>query len=1284
MKLIKRILSTLLAVTMILAALVAVFTVPVAAAEEQEGSPLDVEDYLTTEFKTPEDKLASLKFMYRDDTGRYELYADTVTGEVACLDTASGDILFTNPYDVASHSASDGIKEQILSQVLITYKRTSATDPSVLFSYTDAAKNGQIKVQKIKKGIRVEYTLGREDTNLLLPKLIMADDFENNILLPMREAIERGEFAQMDYDRLLNQWQLIDLNNDYSNPAIRFDLAKNTYPFLQDMATEVDGTVVYPAFYKFNDKTPTYRARQLEDQIKKYTAYSYEQLELDHARTKYESDAQIEPAFKLALEYYADENGMTVRLPSNGIRYDMTNFTLEDVTILPFIGAGQYTQGGYAFFPDGSGAIFDYETMNSTSVTPTGKVYGEDYGYSKLEGMKYEKIIRYPVLGSVSTERIYSFEDKRVSATVQSLDSFKAELEAAGAVNPVVTTTEYERGVFMILEAADSLSHLEIGGGLTEHRYCILQSSFNPKPKDTYHLDATGGSITVVSDRKYTGSLTLRFVMLTDASRMKGDATYYGTDWMDMAEAYRDYLSNNGVLEPIKDSEVQKDIPLYIESFGAVETQQTIATVPVYLMTPITTFDDVWTMYDTFSKANVKNINFKLTGFANGGMFYEVPSALKWEDVVGGKDGFKALVNKANEVNGKNDGSHLGLYPDFDFAYIQQDYLFDAVNLNDDAIKGVDNRYTDYRQYSPTEQTFFSFYQLALSPSRYSKFYTELLKNYEEYGVKTISIASLGTALNTDFDEEDPYNREDAKNFTASAFADIKEKGYDIMTDGGNAYTWKYADHILNVELDSSRRLEASASVPFIGTVLHGSIQFTGAPLNEEGDTNYALLRAIENGAGMYFLLSYQNTTEFKDFTTLSQYYSIRYDIWQEDVVKYYNQLNLALGDVQTKYIINHEFLSGERILDLDELEAAIADKLAQADKDQEESFNQYLNGEMNSVADAWGLLYGAKDAMVAILDKMETHNESVADLMTVPTDQLAAAVTALNDADTAKALAKAAEDAALADLDAAKEASTAEEGTEDPAVTAAQQAYDNAKQAHTDAQKVYDDALAALIAAINDAYKAVIALIDHKIALDQLKAEADALNLAIPQAITIVENTTVYDEGDPTHATLLAQMNAYKDELVNGAYYAAVHTAYSTYKAELDIKAETSVFQSAALENAKIFGDGEDAYVITDIEKIKKDCAAAVFTMESLTERYDALTLVIEEEDTSTSDKEENSYLVDNNKIVAVTYGKGDDAYKTFILNYNSYSVRVSYNGEIYTIGSGEYVVVTYSDSNS
>ena len=46
----------------------------------------------------------------------------------------------------------------------------------------------------------------------------------------------------------------------------------------------------------------------------------------------------------------------------------------------------------------------------------------------------------------------------------------------------------------------------------------------------------------------------------------------------------------------------------------------------------------------------------------------------------------------------------------------------------------------------------------------------------------------------------------------------------------------------------------------------------------------------------------------------LSKYYSVAFDIWLDDVVKYYNELNDAIADCQTSLITGHEFLVGERV----------------------------------------------------------------------------------------------------------------------------------------------------------------------------------------------------------------------------------------------------------------------------------------------------------------------------------------------------------------------------------
>jgi hypothetical protein len=75
------------------------------------------------------------------------------------------------------------------------------------------------------------------------------------------------------------------------------------------------------------------------------------------------------------------------------------------------------------------------------------------------------------------------------------------------------------------------------------------------------------------------------------------------------------------------------------------------------------------------------------------------------------------------------------------------------------------------------------------------------------------------------------------------------------------------------------------------------------------------------------------------------------------------------------------------------------------------------------------------------------------------------------------------------------------------------------------------------------------------------------------------------------------------------------------------------------------------------------------------------------EEEDDGAVEEEDTIYTSNNGNIVAVTYGgkNGNDqeAYKTFILNYNNYAVTVKYEvgGQvrIYTIPANEYVVVIH-----
>ncbi len=1032
MKKIFKSISMLLTVVMLLGSFAVLFTVntfaadtAVAAAETEDAAEETVVydvDHINDYFATPEEKLKTMTLIVEKSGAR--LYVDKVSGEVAYVNTLTGEKLFTNPYDVATSTGNDATKSEILSQIIVKFTDSEGQEKTFT-SFAEASMRNQIVVENIKNGVRVEYTIGRDQSKILVPRLISMDRFEEMIIAPLYEVFGEELYNPrssnrevFDVQKMMSYFMVYAVDKLELSDRDRVNI-ENTYGGLYDDLQSSDAQYAravkqYPIIdtmpvIVFDPDASETELTQAEEIITKYCpSYTYEELTYDHILTEYKSDDANPPVFRMALEYRIEADGLSVRLPANGIRFNESLYTPENIQVLPYMGAGNSAYEGYNFFPDGAGTLFDFQDLNTNQTRAvSGKVYGTDFAYHEVTGT-YQKTIRYPVFGIVEDTTYYTYTqynddgDQVLSEWTfpgNIVDAVKAYNEG-GSVNfckgqeskldsyllvvtgtdennqdvglgyydiisrdnTVETKTVEKRGFVCIIEEGDALASLTTyhAGALSD--YNTIKMEFTPRPKDSYNLAdsisvGSNDEWTVVSDRKYVGNYAMKYITLSetepDSDEDKTNGKY-DASWLGMAVAYRDYLTDRGVISKISDAEITKDnIPLYIETFGTIETTKRIMSIPVDVMTPLTTFENVKTMYDELSAQGMKNINFKLTGYANGGMAYTMPGKLKFEKAVGGNDGFKALLEEAENIN-ENADQNLGIYPDFDFAYTSNSAWFDGHSARKHNAQTIDGRYSSKRVYSATQQKYINYFEMLISPAYFAEFYNMLEENYaNKFGTTelNISVSTLGNALNSDFDEDEPYNREDSKEFTAEAFEHFDQTYTHVMTDGGNAYVWKYADHILDVSLESSRYNFSSEAVPFIGVVLHGSVRFAGEPLNMEGDLEYALLKAIENGASPYFILSYQNTQVLKSNVVLSQYYSIRYDIWSDDIVDSYNTLNGALADVQNKYIVGHQFINdGTRVPDADEL---LTDVLAayEAELDAERNAAEYLAKQLAQAA---------------------------------------------------------------------------------------------------------------------------------------------------------------------------------------------------------------------------------------------------------------------------------------------------------------------------------------------
>lgn len=881
------------------------------AAEEEEFNKWDSlqSAYMKTPYNSVEERIfaegrdlteesegkgliRSMFLVLISDDG-YALYADKSTGELVCLKLAKNEkgefykhpsyenkpiydlkgndayimaytgYWSTNPYTIGAISASTSIKAQLYSQLTIDF--TENAQGHTYHSFLEAALLNQIKVSNIKNGARVEYTVGQEAVKYLAPRFITAEKFE-----ALYKDVQAGCLAFYG-DQYEAQFYYEKFWARYT-PVSRYSTSDADY-----IKESIDK---FGTCYQTDPKITKKILKEIEEYLKKYTNYSYEQLELDHDETGYVATDKDPAVFKLAIEYTVDEFGLLIRCAAGNIRFDSGTFKLSNVFLLPYAGAGNTNNDGYALYPDGSGAIVDFsDTKGKTFITTT-TAYGQDYSYSTISGANNE-VARLPVFGMVEKET-------------------------------KIDGSETTHGYLAYVEEGESLANIILKSSGSTHIYLQTYTGFNPRPKDTYSLSGgistgTDAMWTVESKRKYTKNYKLRIFILEE-----GNSSYSA-----MANMLRDYLIGDGTLTSTDsyNSKVESgsdNIPLILETLGAIKSSKRVLGVPVATMKALTSFDDIKTsIIDTLKKPSkegvtaIDNIVVKLNGWLDGGLTYTVPTGVKVEKSVGGEKGFKDLVAYCKENDVK-------LFPDFDFTYSHKDELFDGFDPEDDLARTIDDRKAYKKQYSPIFQAYESSTLGVISANRMMSLYDRTYADYKKYGVGAISVSTLGQYLNSDFNPDNPLTREDAKVLINRLLTKVEEENGDVMLAGGNIFAVKYADYMLDIPLEDSKFKYATASIPFYSMVLHGTVDYSGTALNLAGDYQSAVLKTIESGASPYFVLALQNTSDLKNDVEFSKFYSVRYSIWLQDIYDTYNLLNAALKDVRCATIASHEFIDND------------------------------------------------------------------------------------------------------------------------------------------------------------------------------------------------------------------------------------------------------------------------------------------------------------------------------------------------------------------------------------
>ncbi len=901
----KRIIAAILAVVTIMSLFV--FPITISASDV---------NHMKDKFKSEQQKLDTMSYVMTSDDpdkdgdgdGVLELYVDTASGEMAIRNKLTGEITLTNPYNVTdtfldTNTIDKGIR---LSQVYINYfsKSSGLSSMKTMYSYNDSFVYDQVTVEKTSTGLHVYYIFGEVWGNYAVPLKISYSKLREKLL-------EKGVYNEDEPSRQnrYNVDEFIKSNFRVFNP---YDETQ-TESYINDMKAKYPECVETPFVYLNSSIYATTDAMEaLERKLKRanpdYFVVSGEgeektELENDMASLWTEEDRDTEkgnfplkeyPNFRLAVDYNLTNTGLEVVIDTRSISYDRDKYCLANISILPYFDFAykddETHDQGYLFLPDGSGVISRFDDIVSRGIggTLALPLYGSDYSYYQIE-IRNSEIATMPVFGLVNETNILK-------------DSTKIENSPA-------------TGFFGIIEEGDALA---IINAKIEPNYISIHPTFKYAEYDTYDIkdlftqnaNATK-QITVVSNKFYEGEYRTKYVLLSDDEAAKANG-FYGASYVEMARLYRDYLGKTSVSQSgeklfNKITNPKENVTLFLEAFGSIKAKDTFLTFPVTVDKELTTFEDILNIQDELSNEtnNINNISFILNGFYNGGLSSTYPTKIKWQRVLGGKKGVKELIAQAEQSD------EFSVSLDVNFSYSQGSKLFGGYSDKKYAVKTLDDRYTTKRAYYAATQTFERTSGVAVSAASFETLYQKFLKSISDYNFSSLATRTLGSDLNSDFDKDDYYTREEIKNQTELFLETMThgDRNFDLVLDTGNAYVMPYATSVLNAPLDSSKYTKTSQAVPFYGMVYHGTVEFAGGALNMEGDEDYMFLKALENGATLYYTIAKSNLEALKFDAEYSKYYSVQYDLLKDSIVKTYKEYNELMKDKQDQYIVDHRFI---------------------------------------------------------------------------------------------------------------------------------------------------------------------------------------------------------------------------------------------------------------------------------------------------------------------------------------------------------------------------------------
>lgn len=283
------------------------------------------------------------QYIIAENDGR-ALLLDQDTLRLGLMDMASGRAVYSNPEATAIESdVDDAVKNSILSQVEITYY-TMAQKVYTLSSYDSCVLKGQYALHTIENGVRIEYTLGEEETIDILPDAVSRQTMEE-VIFP---ALDDSDRSTIEKYYVLHEYDALD--EEYAGE-------------IQTLYANFGDTDLYILKYVAEKRKNQIRS------ILKEAGFTGDMLVAEYETIGYDVTPEVSPNFYIPVEYTLEQGKLSVRVPCDEIAFSKDEFFLTEIRVLPFFGCSPKAEDGYMFLPDGSGILIDLDNANTDALS---------------------------------------------------------------------------------------------------------------------------------------------------------------------------------------------------------------------------------------------------------------------------------------------------------------------------------------------------------------------------------------------------------------------------------------------------------------------------------------------------------------------------------------------------------------------------------------------------------------------------------------------------------------------------------------------------------------------------------------------------------------------------------------------------------------------------------------------------------------------------------------------------------------------------------------------------